>query len=560
MENVVSFLKAKCKGGSRLHPNNRLLFAFEIIDILVHFETNEYSEELYRNISEYEPIDPTLATHLENSNINSITLTIFQLSKDTKGLHARARTYSTSRILFYFLSKFPAFSNTLVDEYWFEEIENHLDGLNLGFHNIVSHFTFKIRLNQAFNRNLPFFKFLLETDKHAPTSKLLPNEEYLPYYEKRLHPDSDIRILVTNTKVRRLGYFKLIVSLVERHKYLDKVVIYKKFEEIASQFNKQLSTYKNTKGLIKTTKTGNSAKPYIELAEDIGFLTYLNKTYSIGKFFKVYSQLQRELIHLTSNEKFNETRKNIFALEDLDRLFFLEEILKNDFFYISSLLEIIFIQKKITENELRKVEENERCYFQNFILKKLDDLLNSLPHQKTREIRKIKLRIEGWEKPKVYLEHVLMPRLNWLFDLGLIDMSKTSEIFISNYGENLFSHLNSWYDIARGRISSPSTFLDNFYMFLYDDVYYQSRREISGNLPERRIETYLEDCFKHFQTLAPNRVTSSQAITYIRYKFYLTDKTIIEHSRIEKYLREEQENYIFTYHKQYKDGYIQKAN
>ncbi len=559
MKNVISFLKFNCQRESRLLPNDQVLLIFEIIEILIDFEKDGHSEKLYRNYSEYEPIETILESDLSKLSINSIMLTTSHFLQHAEDLNARGSLYSVSRILFYFLDKLHTLNDSIVEEYWFEEIEDHLNSLKFGVQSTALTFTFKIQINEAFHDDLSFFKFLLEKDKRAPLSELLPIKKYLPYYQEKIYTDSSLRILVTNTKVRRLGYLKLLTSLTNKHKQLDKVTIYKKFESIASQYEKQLLFNKFTKGLIKITRTGNSAKPYIELAEDLGFLSYLNRIYSSGKFFKVYSRLQKEAIDISPKGTSHEHTKNIFELDKLDKLFFLEEILKNDFFYITSLIEIIFILNKTTESELRKVEKNERCFFQNFLLRKLEDLSNSLPQGERRKVQKIKIRVENWEKPKVYLEHVLMPRLNWLFDLGLIVLSEKSEINISKHGKTLIQHLSSWYDIAHGRIGSPSNFLNKFYIFMFDDVFYQTGGVMSSSLFENKVESYLADCFRYFQTLAPNRVTASQAITYIRYKFYLTDDVIVEHNEIEEYLRGEQKNYIFTFHRQYNDGYIQKA-
>lgn len=558
MKYVVGFLKSRCKSGSRLFPNNRLFFAFEIIGVLVDFERDEQSDHFYRNYSVYEPIDAILESDLTKLNIRSINLTTSKLSGYNKGDLFAGGPYSISWTLFYFLNKLHAFSDSIIDEYWFEEIE--VDTADFKPNDFSAAFTFKIKINIDFCNDISFFRFLLQEDNQILTSNFLPIKEYLPYYGENLYTSFSLRILVTNTKVRRIGYLKLLTDLTSSYRHLDKVIVFKKFEEIASKYENQLLLYKNTKGLIKITKTGNSARPYIELAEDLGFLSYLNRVYSIGKFFKVYERLQQEVIHVLPKETIYEDSKNIFVLNKLDKLFLLEEILKSDFFYITSLLEIIFVLKKTTEGELKKVEKNKRCYFQNFLLNKLEDLLIRLPRGDDIKVQKVKKRIENWEKPKVYLEHVLMPRLNWLLDFGLIALSDKSEISISNRGEILMRHLSSWYDIANGRISSPSVFLNKFYVFMFDDVFYRSGMKTSDNLLDKKIEIYLEDCFKYFQTLAPNRVTSSQAITYVRYKFYLIDEIIVEHSKIVEYLKGEQKNYIFTFHRQYNDGYIQKAH
>ena len=72
-------------------------------------------------------------------------------------------------------------------------------------------------------------------------------------------------------------------------------------------------------------------------------------------------------------------------------------------------------------------------------------------------------RIRKWEKAEVYLEHLIMPRLNWMLDFGIISFDNSNnEYCTEKIGENLFSHLCIWNDINTEKIISPSKFLYSF--------------------------------------------------------------------------------------------------
>ncbi len=369
-------------------------------------------------------------------------------------------------------------------------------------------------------------------------------------YENRtneqISDSSELLILNTNTKVRRIGYLKLLSEYLKQKK-VSASFINKNFEEFALKYEDELKKYRNPKGLIKKqVKTGGSAKPYISLARELNLVNVLNNIYSYGKSFRVYSVLKNEL---------NQTSDNIFNLTSFDKLYFLEQILRMDYFYISSLLEIIHIKGETSYLELKDM-------FQNFILERLNNFIEQIISDKSQkavgEIKSIQERINRWKKPDVYLEHVLMPRINWLFDLELLDMDERLSVTLTNYGTKLSEHLNYWNDINRKRIINPNSFLDNFIIHIYDNCYLNEGKEFDISKTKRKIVCYLKESFIHFSTLAPNRVTSSQAINYVKYKLYFIDKILIEYSDIVEFLSdEEQDIFIYKYQSQYKDGYIQ---
>ena len=386
------------------------------------------------------------------------------------------------------------------------------------------------KLVESFEVKIPFFyTIFFNHNTSIKDSKIVP-------------------ILSTNTKVRRLGYFKILSLFFEENKKVAAFAINKKFENYCLQFREFLNSNQFKKGLISETKSGISAKPYIETANDLGLIYKINNIYYTGKSFKVYQTLQAE---------FNNT-SNIFELSDFDKLYFLECILKNDFFYFSNLLELIFVDEKITYSKLVKT-------FQAQLIGCLEDYknLNVFEDRKALiNIDTILTRIKKWEKADIYLEHILMPRLNWMLDLGIIS-GANDEYIITDIGLKLFKHLCIWNDINTNKIISADAFLDRFIIHLYDDCYNNEHITNPSDIDIilKKLYQYINESFDLFKTLAPNRVTASQAANYTKYKLYLNDKIKVEYQFILGRLSEkEQDKFIFKYQEQYQDGYIQKKN
>ncbi|MDR7127693.1 hypothetical protein J2X69_000021 [Algoriphagus sp. 4150] len=364
---------------------------------------------------------------------------------------------------------------------------------------------------------------------------------------KLIRDNKKISIISTNTKVRRLGYFKILSLFVGE---LNRIPIYsinKKFENFCLKYQSLLNTSKFKRGLVIETKTGISAKPYIDVAINLGMLTKINNLFYIGKSFKVYHVLQESL---SKNE-------NIFELSDFDKLYFIERILKNDYFYFSNLLELIFLKEEISYSQLLD-------FFQVKLLSSLDEYKESIFNEDmkvVREFNDINYRISNWEKAKVYLEHILMPRLNWMLDLEIIKFAEGNKFGLTDIGTKFFTHLAVWNDINTSKVVSPDSFIDKFIVHLYDDCYNGSRVNNPNDYEyiTKSVYKHINDSFDLFKTLAPNRVTVSQAANYAKYMLYFCDKIKVGYDFILRILaNDENSGFIFKYQEQYQDGYIQK--
>jgi len=317
-------------------------------------------------------------------------------------------------------------------------------------------------------------------------------------------------------------------------------------EEESSKIESHLSKYKNSKGLIKKTKSGISAKPYVELALNLDLINYLRSSVVQGKMFKVYSELRG----------IDSVNQNYFELSRLDKLFFLEQILRQDALYIFVTLEILFLHRELSLSALQTI-------FQEAILKKLkkfeEFVKDKGEDRKAKDLQSIRQRIENWEKPEKYLEHVLMPRLNWLFDLDLVSFSQKNTFSINERGEKLLKHYWDWQDLYGEVVINPNGILDFAYIAIFNDLYEGGiGNQQDEEAIKKRVNDVLTDSFEHFKTIAPNRVTASQAIAFTQYLLFLKESIKTGKPFIRRLLSDEfTDKFIYKYQPQYKDGYIQ---
>lgn len=367
--------------------------------------------------------------------------------------------------------------------------------------------------------------------------------------------DSDLNIVQSNTKTRRLGYLKLIIELFEHSNYFPITYLSKKIEIDSFLYENELLEYGrensgDDKGLIKKTTIGSSAQPYIDLLEELNLLTQINNSYILTKQCKVYFHLHK---YFKEN---NIKENNLFKLDMLDKLFFLRQILVSDSLYICTIIDIIFIAQKpmstysvkkvFTEYVKNELELNQQ-YSKNNILKK--------------KIIVLKNRIASWKKPLIYLEHIVEPRINWLADLGILELntdSKEKQYFFTKEGLNFVSILCKIFSKNLNKQLVLKSFMEMNYLNAFNYIFDLDKERIT--VDNTKIEEYFLEAFKIFKTEAPNKIAASQAIDYVCFKLFLVDGLIIEFEELKKYLKESNTKFSMDWFKTENDGalYLKK--
>lgn len=546
MLKILKYLNQECRYCSVL-MNNRIFFEFynfEIVFEITPVEDFDY-EEFQTDLDVKWKLEELLDSIV---NFDNIFISKSEYLGNREDIKHGQEPFSISQILFEVVSKLKEkYSDLFLD---YSLTTNYgFDGSDVSFCRADENYCLQLDIAEKYYDKIEVYKGIIECLDNIG-GFIIP-EFYWSFYQKnKTISERKLSILTTSTKVRRLGYFKILSNFLEERNKISKRNINRKFEDFALQYEEALIMYSNSKGLIKQTKTGISAKPYIDFSKDIGFLSDLNNIFLRGKDFKVYQVIRQKI----------DAHSNPFVLDVFDKMYFLEQILLKDFFFISMLLEVIYINQNYDYLLIKG-------QFQDYILNRLDKIISEssgLYTTKTnRELREISRRIKKWEKPETYLEHVIMPRLNWLYDLGILEMDTKLNIKLTEQGIQLFRNICFWNDLNANWVFDPQGFLKLFYVHFFDNIYNDkiesSSNKIDTEQINQKISFYLNESFQFFKTLAPNRVTASQAISYTKYLLYLFEGIKVGHKYVENYLDSEKNtNFIYKFQEQYNDGYIQK--
>jgi len=478
----------------------------------------EIDNQLTKNINEYQNISISLLKKIKT--IEAISINILM------GQEYYNKVLNIAQFYYEFFNKFIY-------------IEIHYDE--------CSHQYYKINLpkKQLINEN--FTKQLIKKD-FTEDKELL---NYLPFFPLNNLILDIPRSITTQTKVRRFGYLSIILEMFNDSRYYPSNIFNKKIEQRALQYNKLLQDYIDDKGLINISKTGNSAKPYIDLLISLKLLYYQNHTYQLSKYGKTYTILFSKL-------DLNSEEGNKFALNIFQKSFYLWFLLQNDMLYLFALLEIIYIQNNdTTAGEIKNG-------FQEYILESLEFTIkySKLSTKSKNEINKIITRIKRWGKPEVYLEHIVDPRINWLLDLGLLNKEKylLKRISLSKSGLKLLSCFGYFFDQSEEKFTISRELRCHNFFNIINIIYDINAKEIQkSNLI--LVEKYIDESFSLFKTIAPNRVTASQAVLYTCYMMLFKENIIVNFCTIKQYLSSKNnQKFIFDWYKTENDGSIRRKN
>jgi len=481
--------------------------------------TLQIDKELTKNINEYQKIPTYILKKIKTIESISINLLV--------GHNNYNKILNILQLYYKFFNSF-LYIDIYYDDNMFIECSHKYYKINLLKENLLNEKFIKQLIQKNLNNDKSFLDF---------TSCFLNNNLTLDL------PKS----ITTQTKVRRLGYLFVILEMFNNSKYYPLSIFNKKIEQQALKYNDNLQKYIDNKGLISISKTGNSAKPYVDFLTSLKLLYYQNNTYQLSKYGKIYNILFSKL---------HTKQKNKFNLSVFQKAFSLWFLIQNDILYLFSLLEIIYIQKNDTN--VSKIKD----VFQEYILEALEF---TMKHSKISTKFKNNIsdkitRIQQWEKPKVYLEHIVEPRINWLLDLGLLneEIYLSNRISLSKRGLNFLFYFGYCFDQSEERFTISRELRCHSFFNIINIIYDINAKEIQKK-DLILIEKYIDESFTLFKTIAPNRVTASQAILYTCYMMLFQEGIVVNFCTIQQYLySKENTKYIFDWYKTENDGSIRR--
>jgi len=289
------------------------------------------------------------------------------------------------------------------------------------------------------------------------------------------------------------------------------------------ELEKESVNYRNRTGkLTEDWKPTTAFKHYLTLTKELGLSQKLNDIYGISRLGRVL------LLFIASKDPFD------FELSQYEKLFYLLILFLNDFDGISIPLSIL----------LESDEELAQAHLQVRFTDKLKDRL--LVKQKSADtktkhhlLEKYK-RIEfTWQNPKKYSEHTVVPRLEWLSDLDLVNIvkSKNSTCYkLLPYGKNIFSIIPFLSDHNTKDINEEWI---NSYLLSTITMNYENRifwSEISRNEQIDVIGNYLDIASKELGSVGSHRISFYTSYIYISISLFIKSKIVLEKKDLKEFL------------------------
>ena len=528
MKDAATLLKELgCNKATVNGYRNEIWIGYEHINLVLHFtEDDECRGNGYYDLDEVD---------LDQMSVESVCL--------TGGCDARVEAYpdndvSYSATMYGIVRKiqqqYPdAINHYGVVEYFLDDCDS------LGCPENVE-YGYRIYLNRNFWEDCSKLRAIVEDIQYEDVFFL---DCYEAYIGTEINDSRQFDFLGTNTKVRRLGYLSMLLSLFENTPRIAKKNLSRMLEQKAAENREAIEYYKNKKGVILPSKTGVSANPYIKLALETGVIHEMTGHYELGKMGRVFLEA-RKVTHIR--------QENPFELTAFEKVFWFERLLEQDFVYLFTLMEYAFVSKEASYSDLRKM-------FDARIVEKLEAIYGEVEDNMRRiAIRGAIQRIKGWKKSEIYLEHILMPRINWLYDLDLLELKRDLSFELTKEGRLLFLHLAEWRDLRPAVVCNASCYLDAFYMHVANDIFMEGQGDCASD-SARAVEDALIYSFDHFKTMAPNRVTFSVFAAFAKYTLLQNKQKVVETVDIkDNFLPSVADKYVFMHQRYYNDGFIQK--
>ena len=220
-----------------------LSFEFGNYSVIYYFEINEYSN----NDDEDDLFENDFFSYNSVNDIkiidNLLEMKIHFVSFEIRGYEYLGWRQdeelgrSITNEMYYFSKNLKKFnSNCITENYIF--FDN--DGDNWGLCDTEPNYCFKIKVSEEFYWNKELAEYILVL--FETFAEKIPSF-YTNFFNEKasIKDDKNINILSTNTKVRRLGYFKILSLFLKVNKKVAATAINKKFENYCLQYQELLS-------------------------------------------------------------------------------------------------------------------------------------------------------------------------------------------------------------------------------------------------------------------------------------------------------------------------------
>ena len=228
-------------------------------------------------------------------------------------------------------------------------------------------------------------------------------------------------ILSVNSQARRLGCITYLVGIVSSGRKVRSLLMSPSSAEVA-ELTRNLQEHGFTTGFL--TAAPSSFRHYADAALKLNLLIQ-----------------QGEVFELTPRGRFLAAAikpdwRRPYPLASETKVFFLHLILAADYLGTAAILRSL-LQDRVTSNDLKR-EHPSRL---ESMLQEVVQTSSDIPLQRMASDRLLSLR--EWKNPASYCEHLVSAKLNWLVDLGIVQLPSSPTIPLS-VTEQHRPWLNRW--------------------------------------------------------------------------------------------------------------------
>ena len=282
----------------------------------------------------------------------------------------------------------------------------------------------------------------------------------------------------------------------------------------------------NMRGRITSTRNNSAGMRYIDFAVGLGLVTQTTDLYRCTR----YGWVARE-IALERNLSLN-----AFIPSKAEKLLFLYLLIERDADVLLTIMQMIHTRRA---NRLAPLQKG----FKQHYLLRIQQKIQSVADERAQRLLLDRRReIERWGErgsPERYAEHIVPPRLHWLYDLGLIEIRRfrTNIFYLSEVGKSFYLGLPRLQNTNTADVSSDwikGNLIETACKALFQDTSFQLIRS-NGSLADI-IKEYLREAFKVFRTGSIPKVSLYPALLFLSLKLAATEGILANISDLEQWL------------------------
>lgn len=317
-------------------------------------------------------------------------------------------------------------------------------------------------------------------------------------------------ISTPSSLVRRLRYLSQILRLVGGHS-LSKDVLAVRLRDWSNAHADDLENYKyNTGAAHSAQKQGmvRLAINYFDLAVKFGLLSEISNVYQLTRIGQV-------LLSLLSDQPNRDL--NSFSLHEDERVFYIYQILQQDADILLTIVNMVQLLEKSTHKNLQK-------NFEQAFLDRLEaKILTSSQEHIAKRLYDRRVEVtRGWKNPEGYAAYIIPPRLHWLLDTGLLNLTKEKNNFIyqlTEVGKNLVEQILP--KLPNSDISDVADSWFNTHFFskvsplMMSTTGFQEWQDVDEKIRYEACSEYFPAAFDKFRKTSIPKIPLSQGAIYL---------------------------------------------